>query len=157
MTVNTKAVVGRRTLRFESLDDISADLSQLEGKRLKALGNWSVGQILAHLAVPMNGAIDGLKFVAPWYVRLMARVFKRKFLTGTMPPGFKLPKEMESELIPKATGVEEGFAILRGAIQRLKTETDRKPSPVFGPLTIEEWNQMNCRHCELHLSFIVPE
>jgi hypothetical protein len=36
----------------------------------------------------------------------------------------------------------------------LKTEPRRKPSPLFGELTIDEWNQLHCRHAELHLSFI---
>ena len=29
-----------------------------------------------------------------------------------------------------------------------------KPSPVFGPMTHEEWEQLHCRHAELHFSFI---
>ena len=157
MSVNTKAVVGRRVLRFNSLDEILADLAGLEGKRLKTLGNWSVGQILAHLAIPMNGAIDGMEFRPPWYFRIIAKMFKRKFLTGTMPAGFKLPKDAEAVLLPPPTSDADGFAVVRRAIQRLKTETHREPSPVMGPLTIEEWNQLNCRHSELHLSFIVPE
>jgi len=157
MSVNTKTVEGRRKLRFNSLDDILADLDGLEGKPLKTLGNWSAGQILAHLAVPMNGAIDGMKFAPPWYIRLMARVFKRQFLNGTMPAGFKLPKEAEKELYPGPTSVEDGFAMVRKGIHRLKTETHREPSPVMGPLTTDEWNKVNCRHCELHLSFILPE
>ncbi|MFO0951857.1 MAG: DUF1569 domain-containing protein [Isosphaeraceae bacterium] len=76
MAVNTKSVAGRRTLRFETLDDILAELDRLEGKPLKVLGNWSVGQILAHLAIPMNGAIDGVKFPVPWYFRAVAKLLK---------------------------------------------------------------------------------
>jgi hypothetical protein len=157
MAINTKQVAGRRKLRFNSLDDILADLKDLEGQRLKTLGNWSVGQILVHLSVPMNGAIDGIKLPVPWYFRWIARLFKRKLLNGAMPPGFKLPKEAEDVMVPDDAPAEEGFAILRKAIARLKTEPHREPSPVFGPLTIEEYNTLMCRHCELHLSFIVPE
>ncbi len=157
MPVDTKTVTGRRVLRFESLDDILSELASLEGKQLKTLGNWSAGQILAHVAVPMNAAIDGMKFAVPWYIRTFARLFKKKILSGTAPPGFKLPKAAEAELIPGPTSVEEGLAAVRKAINRLKTESHREPSHFLGPLTVEEWNQLNCRHCELHLSFIVPE
>ena len=157
MPVDTKTVTGRRVLRFESLDDILADLDSLEGKRLRTLGNWSAGQILAHVAIPMNAAIDGMKFAAPWYIRMFARLFKKKILSGTAPPGFKLPKAAEAELIPGPTSIEDGFASVRRAIKRLKTETHREPSNFLGRLTVEEWNQLNCRHCELHLSFIIPE
>lgn len=158
MPVNTKAVVGRRTLRFNSLDEILADLAGLEGRKLKTLGNWTAGQIFAHLAIPANGAIDGMKLSPPWYLRILGRIFKKKFLNGSMPPGFKLPKSVEAELVPPTTTSEaEGLATLRRAIHRLKTETHREPSPLVGPMTIEDWNLLNCRHCELHLSFIVPE
>ena len=157
MTVNTKKVVGRRELRFHSLDDVLADLVALEGKPLKTLGNWSVGQLLTHLAVPMNGAIDGMKLSPPWYIRLVARTFKRRILNSASPPGFKLPKAAEAELIPGPTSESEGFAAIRRGIQRLKAETHREPHPVLGPLTVGEWNQANCRHCELHLGFIVMD
>lgn len=157
MSVDTKNVSGRRPLRFNSLDDIEADLNSLEGKPLKVLGNWSVGQILAHLSVPMNGAIDGMGFRPAWYFRIMGRFMKNHFLNGTMPPGFKLPRNAEAELVPGATSTEEGFAAIRKALHRLKTETHRVPSPFLGPMSIDDWNKMNCRHCELHLSFIVPE
>jgi hypothetical protein len=157
MPVNTKQVAGRRKLRFNTLDDVLADLANLEGKRLEVLGNWSVGQILVHLSVPMNGAIDGIELHVPWYWRWLARLFKRRLLSGTMPPGFKLSKEAESVLLPGEVSAEEGFATIRKALARLQRETHREPSPFLGPLTIEEYDALTCRHCELHLSFIVPQ
>jgi hypothetical protein len=30
------------------------------------------------------------------------------------------------------------------------------PTPVFGPLTVDEWNQFHLRHGEPHMSFVVP-
>lgn len=156
--VDTKNVSGRRKLRFNSLDDILADLDMLEGKRVKALGNWSVGQIMAHLSIPMHSAIDGtMKFRPPWYIRSIARLFKRQILNGTAPAGFKLSKAAEDELVPGPTSETDGFTKLRQAINRLKTTTHREPSGFLGKLTADEWNQLMCRHCELHLSFIVPE
>ena len=157
MPVNTKTVEGRRKLRFESLDDILKDIDSLEGKKLKSLGNRSVGQNLAHLAIAANGAIDGFKMQVPWIFKVVGRLFKSKLLNGTMPPGFKLKPEGEAVLWPGDPTEAEGFAALRKAIARLKTESHREPSPFFGPMSIEDHNQLACRHCELHLSFIVPE
>ncbi len=45
MPVNTKTIQGRRTLKFQTLNDILADLDGLEGKPLKVLGNWKPGGI----------------------------------------------------------------------------------------------------------------
>ena len=155
MPIDIKKVTGRRSLRFNSLDAIVADLDALEGKPLRSLGNWSVGQNLQHLAIVMNGAIDGLRFRAPWYIRALVGLFKRRMLTKPMPAGFQLPKAAAAVMVPGAVGEAEGFAALRGALGRLRAEMHREPSPVLGQLTIEEWNQLQCRHCELHLSFIV--
>ena len=157
MSVNTKAVEGRRKLRFNSIDEIVADLDFLEGKKLKSLGNWSVGQNLAHLAIGANGGIDGMDMRVPFFFRLMGKLMKKKMLNGTMPPGFKVKSEYESKLWPANVTEAEGFASLRKALARLKTETHRAPSPFLGPMTVEEFNLLVCRHSELHMSFILPE
>jgi len=123
MAIDTKAVTGRRTLKFNSLDDILAELDRLEGKKLTPIGNWSVGQILAHIAIPINGAIDGMKFRPPWFIRMVARLLKKRFLSQPMPPGFKIPADAQAELIPPPTSEPDDFNILRKAIQRLKSES----------------------------------
>ena len=81
---------------------------------------------------------------------------KKKFLTHPMSAGFKLPVKAQTELVPDATGFETGLQDIRQAIKRLQTESNRAPMPVLGPLTVEEWTQLHCRHAELHLSFLVP-
>jgi len=105
----------------------------------------------------MDKSIDGFAYRPPAPIRWLARMlFKRRFLTKPMPPGFKLPAAAATELVPPATSLEEGLECIRRALTRLQTETSRVPSPVLGPLTIEEWNQMHCRHAEMHFSFLLP-
>src|SRR5437660_10843986 len=52
--VDTGKVPGRRTLRFETIDEMMADVDRLveaeRAGRLKRLGNWTLGQTLGHLA-----------------------------------------------------------------------------------------------------------
>jgi hypothetical protein len=156
--VDTGKITGRRTLHFNSIQDIAADVETLaQAKEVRTLGNWSEGQIFMHLANTMNGSIDGMKFKAPWFIRVVAQLFfKRRFLTKPMSAGFKLPADAANELIPSATTREEGLQNIRAALDRLQKETKRGPSPVLGQLTREEWDQLHCRHAELHLSFLVP-
>ena len=73
-----------------------------------------------------------------------------------MPPGFKLPPQGEAELGPPPTTLADGIESIRRAIGRLKTETTRAPHPVLRVLSNDQWNQLHCRHSELHLSFVVP-
>jgi hypothetical protein len=156
--IDTRKVTGRRELHFISLADIRADVEMLVASpKLNTLGNWSAGQVFHHLARTMTSSIDGFGFQLPWYFRLMGRFMKKRALSGPMPPGFNLGKKAAERLVPPAISYEDGLRNIRQALDRLKMEEHRAPSPFLGQMTNEEWVQMHCRHSELHLSFIVPE
>jgi hypothetical protein len=54
MAVATKSVTGRRQLQFNTIDEILADVERLNQGQIKALGNWSSGQVLKHLTILMT-------------------------------------------------------------------------------------------------------
>jgi len=157
-TIDTCKVTERRQLRFESLDDIAAEVDRLAGsKSVRAVGNWSNGQVLQHRATTMNNSIDGFSSFVPGPVRLLLRLFmRRRFLTKPMPPGFRLPANA-GNMLPPPTTWDAALANFRQAMQRVKTEIHRSPHPAFGPMSVDEWTQIHCRHSELHLGFLVPE
>lgn len=162
MTVATSKVQGRRTLRFETVDDILAEVDRLsQARNIKTLGNWTAGQVCNHLALVMKGAMDGSRFKIPFPMNLVMPVFvwlrKKKMLSNPMPAGFQLPKAAAQEIVSEPVSTEEGLEALRTTLLRFKTDRKRAPSPVFGELTHDEWTQLQCRHCELHLSFLIPE
>jgi len=157
MTVNTSKVANRRPLHFQTIDDILRDVEDLNRGKVKGLGNWSSGQILRHLATVMNGSIDGMSMRLPWFIRLLGKMVKGRILRKGMTPGFQLKGPAAAELVPPETSWEEGLQRFRQAIHRLQTEAKREPSPFLGAMTREEWDQLHCRHAELHLSFLVPE
>ena len=155
MAINTKQVV-RRELRFENESEILAEAERLAEGSSQVLGNWSAGQIFKHLAIVMDGSIDGLKVTAPWYVRLIVPLFKKQLLSSPMRAGFRLPRRAKEVMVPRdSISIQEGIQSLRNAVTRLNSTTERKPSPVLGPMTREEWTQLHCRHAELHLGFLV--
>ncbi len=156
MAVNTTQVTGRRQLHFNNLDEVFADVEQLARGPVRAMGNWSPGQVLEHLAKTMDGSIEGQTFKAPWWIRPVARLLKKRILTHPMAPGWQLKGGAADALIPPAVTWEQGLERFRQAIARQKTEERRGPNAVLGPMTREEWNQLHCRHAELHLSFLKP-
>jgi uncharacterized protein DUF1569 len=157
MPVDSKTVAGRRTIRFASLDDVVVDAQRLVASPdTKMLGNWSLGQILMHLSGAVNGSIDGIPFKAPWFVRLIGPLIKRRILTRGMSPGFRLPKAAEPRAFPTPASSAAGLETLRQAVGRTRTEKMTSPHPVFGRLTHQEWEQLHLRHSELHLSFAEP-
>jgi hypothetical protein len=156
--IDTAKVTERRQLHFDKIEDILADVNHLaESQEIKALGNWTPGQIFQHLATVMNKSIDGFDRNLPAPLRFGLRLlFKNRFLYKPMAPGFKLPKKTAEELVCPSMTTAEGLQNLRQAIHRLQTETKRSPSAFLGLLTREEWDQLHCRHSELHLSFLIP-
>ena len=159
MTVNTKQVAERREIRFESLDDLLADAEKLASGEVRTVGNWTLGQILEHLAQAMISSIDGTDMKFPWLMKKIIRLFvnKDKMLNKTVPAGFKIPKKGEPQFSPSPdVSTEDGLASLRAAVQRCQTEEARAEHPVFGELSREQWDKFQLRHAELHLSFAIP-
>ena len=156
--IKTAKVTGRRELHFGSLDEVLAAAERLAAARsVKALGNWSLGQALGHLAAAMDMAVDGTKLRPPWIFRIIGRLMKKRVLRK-MDPGFNLPAHAAKDLVPTpALSTAEGMQKFRTAVARLKAAPVRQPSPFLGPLTREESDRLQCSHAELHLSFFVPE
>ena len=155
--VKTSKVTGRRKLHFTKLAEIQTEAENLARGQVRQLGNWTLGNALSHLARTMKMSLDGANFRPPLMIRLFAPLIKKRLLRGPMAPGFKLPAAAAKELVPEtAISTEQGLNELRSAIDRLNREPNRAPSPVFGQMTREEWDQLHLRHAELHLSFFVP-
>jgi len=152
--VDTKKVI-RRELTYTTLEEVIADAERLTAANANTTGNWSLGQILEHLAMVMEKSIDGFDVKPPLPVRLVGRWFlKNRFLKHGMPAGFQLKGPIAKELLPAELDPQPALEHLRRAAQRLQTETDRAPHPFFGKLNQTDSNRMNCRHAELHMSFI---
>ena len=156
MSIKTGKVQKRRKLHFNSLTDLLTEAERLAAApALKTLGNWSAGQIFSHLARAMDMSISGSSYRSPWYLRMAAKLIKRRMLTRTMPAGFKLPGPMQKILIASdSIRLEEGLQELRSAVKQLEQETVSQFHPVFGKLTDQEWKQLHLRHAEMHLSFL---
>lgn len=150
----------RRTVRYASLAALRDDLEKLARGRYETIGQWSFGQILAHLASTMNYSLDGFPFRLPWPMRLLAALgaplFKKSFLTQPMKPGYKVPKSAAPMLPPAEISTAEGLARIRAALDRFQRETPEARHPFLGRLSPEEWIALHLRHAELHMSFVRP-
>lgn len=157
MPINTRRVAGRRDVRYESFDDLLADAERVTSSPRRTLGNWTVAQILGHVAVSLNQSIDGLDMPVPAPVRWIARLlFKRRFLTRPQLPGFIFPERLKPLLeVPADTTPDAALQQLRHAIQRVQREPHRAPNVLLGQLTRAETDAFHLRHAEMHMSFIV--
>jgi len=145
----------RRRIRYSNLDEVAADAARAVNARSATTGNWSLGQIIEHLAIAHDKLIDGFGFQAPLPFRTAGRLFfKKRVLTKGLTPGFKLNPRATAVLVPGETDAAAALEHLQKSIERLKTEEKRSAHPFLGPLTVDECNQLCLRHAELHMSFV---
>jgi hypothetical protein len=159
--VNTKTC-RRRLVAYTSLDELAKDLEKIETSHkagtLKKLGNHEPGPVCQHLALAMKGSFDGFPAIAPLWLRMIGKVFKKRILSRPFEPGFKLSASAEKMAWNDGTTFDDGIGGLRAQIVRAKAP-GAAPSgahPFFGPLTPPEWQVYYLRHAELHLSFLQP-
>ncbi|MFZ9091073.1 MAG: DUF1569 domain-containing protein [Planctomycetaceae bacterium] len=156
MTIRTAKVSNRRSLKLNTLDEILADVEFLDQAPVYSLGNWTPGQNLRHLTVLMLGCLDGIEVQVPFLTRAAVSLIKKRILTRPMSPGLQLPRSA-SVLLPDETSWEDGVQQICSALKRMQVEPQRLAHPVLGELTREQWDQLHCRHCELHLSFLTHD
>lgn len=146
----------RRTLKFQSMDDLLADIESFQNDAVDATGGWTPGQIVEHVALIVNDSIDGFQVTAPLGLRLLAKLIKGRVLTKPFNPGIKLPANMVARYDPpSATTWDNAVANLRRGVERIRNgERMTALSPVFGRFTHEQWVQLHCRHAEMHFSFL---
>jgi hypothetical protein len=159
--INTKHVTGRRDVRYDTFDDALADLERLRASsELKALGNWTPAMNVQHVAHGIVFATDGYPPEAaqtPLMVKLVMRMMKRRVLTKGFGPGIKPPAKIAAAFAPDpAVTLDAAMEQFRAAIAHARERGMSQPNPLLGRLTHEEYEQFNCRHAELHFSFIVP-
>lgn len=146
---------GRRTLQFESLDEVITDVEPLIGRNT-TLGNWSLAQICHHLAAAMRRVVDLPASTPHDSSQWVGEEKKREiFESGQIPEGLPAPEI----LVPTGSYDEREEAEgLRQAIAHYKASAGPViPHRFFGPLTREEWDRLQCVHCAHHLSFAVPK
>ena len=154
--MSAKTSGSRRTVRYSTLSDIVQDAEQLVGNH-HTVGNWTFGQICQHLAKTMNCSFDGFGFQAPWFARwLIAPFVKNSLLIKPMRAGFKLPENAKALLPDNNVSAADGLRQMSAAIERYSHETPTAPNPFLGKMASEEVVQLQLRHAELHMSFIVP-
>ncbi|MCX7420982.1 MAG: DUF1569 domain-containing protein [Planctomycetia bacterium] len=154
--MSAKTSSSRRSVRYSTLSDIIQDAEQLLSSH-HTVGHWTFGQICQHLAKTMNCAFDGFGFQAPWFARwIIAAFVKNSLLIKPMRSGFQLPERGKAILPDDNISNEEGLRQMSLAIERFSHEVPTAPHPFLGKMASEEIVQLQLRHAEMHMSFIVP-
>jgi len=151
----------RRSLRFENLDAAVADAHALLAHGYTRAGSWDLKQVCEHLAIGLNGTMDGINFKAPLALRIMVKLVggkSRVLESRQIPEGAPAPPI--SVFAPAAAPDDEAASVqqLSVAVDRYRHYTSSLARhPVFGKVSRPEWDSFHAIHCEHHLSFLLPK
>jgi hypothetical protein len=161
--VETRNAPDYRTIRFDSIDECVAEIRRIvsaeqEGS-LRTIGNWTPGQILAHVAAWIEYGYEGFPIAPPpFFVRWILRLRLRKMLRDGMPRGVRIPGVSEGTVGMDPMATSDAAERLLRAMERLNSGEEAKfHSPAFGAMSHEDRIKLNLRHAELHLGFLVYE
>jgi len=156
---DTKSVQ-RKELRFLTVDDCLAELDRIEaaekGGQLTTIGNWSPGQIMAHLAAWIEYGYVGFPMKPPpFFVRWLLKLMLKKMLkTGTMEAGGNIPGVEGGTYGQEEMETLAGIERYRAALMKMQSEPVVYDSPAFGKVPDEVRIKVNLMHAQLHLSFL---
>jgi hypothetical protein len=144
----------RRTLRYDSFDEVMADVERLlEGHM--TVGHWTLAQICNHLAVMLRRHVDLPASTAFDTADRVSEEQRRKvFEAGILPEGVSPPPGMLPDLV--GSDHEEAEGLRQAIAYYLASPGPAITHRILGPLTKEEWDRFELIHMAHHLSFAVP-
>ncbi len=153
--------VERRKRAFATLDEVVRDAENLLAKGYGRAGNWDLAQVCFHLAEWLRFPVEGFPKL-PLFLRPMFWLFRKtvgkakriKYTAEGMPANKPTMPQTVSD--PGGDAIA-AVAKLKEVAERFKAHTGPiHPSPLFGAMTKDEALQLQLKHCEHHLSFLVP-
>src|SRR5262245_38076767 len=128
----------RRSLAFNDLDEVIADVENLRAKGNDKAGNWNLAQISGHVAEWLRFAIDGYppngcvigSILWMMKVTLGKKVLRNAIRTNKMPTGGPTnPSTVAPPDSDEAAAIEK----LKSVIARFRSHTgEYYPSPLYG-------------------------
>ena len=158
--VDTRNVTSYRKLRFGSIDNCTAEVGRIcvanEKGSLRSSGNWTPGQIMAHVASWIEYGYDGYPIGAPpFFIRWILRLRLRQTLRNGIPRGVRIPGVKDGTVGMEDMATPKAVERLLNALKRLQEREDAKfDSPAFGRMSHDDRIQLNLRHAELHMGFL---
>ena len=151
----------RRPLDLPDLDAVEREARSLHETGYTQTGQWDLSQVCKHIAVTLNGAVNGFDFAPPgifkFFIKLMGMI-KRMFRIRRIRAGLAAPADVVFESANGDRDTEaDAVEALSAAIERYKQARGRYHlNPAFGRLTDDEWDQFQTIHAMHHLSFLIP-
>ena len=118
-------------------------------------GKMSVNQMLAHCRKPLEAAHSELQLKRNLIGILFGPIAKKQLITQNKPFKKDLPTDKKF-IVDNPSEFEQEKKALIERIQLFKQKgpegITKEPHSFFGPLTPNEWDLLQCKHLDHHLS-----
>ena len=147
----------KRTLKFDSGDQVIAEINRLRTVGYTKTKNWNLTQVCEHLSATMTGGMEGFGFRLPWILRatIVKWVFRRLLRTGKMPSGPTLER-----LRPKTSDGPDDDSVIDQCIATIEQSQTFSGSmddyPFLDDLSVDDWRKLMWIHAAHHLGFLIP-
>jgi len=123
--IDPRKALNYRKLRFATIDDCSAEVRSIVGAEqkgtLRCVGNWTPGQIMAHVAAWIEYGYVGYPIKSPpFFIRWILRLSLRKMLRDGMQRGIRIPGIKDGTVGMDKEETQHAAERLLNALQRLK-------------------------------------
>ena len=146
-------MTGRRTIKFNSADEVIADVQNLRSVPYLRVGNWSLELACWHLNFVLNYLMSPGPHPVPNTPPEARENLKRILAGEQIPNGIRSP---DRAVPPNDCGTQAIDEFI-GTLRRFKTfEGPFAPHRLFGSLALEEGRRLTLSHSAHHLSFLVP-
>jgi len=148
----------RRKIDFRDYDEPMREADRLLRAGYRQVGNWDLARTCEHLAVVMEGSLDGFAFPpSSWFWRrVLGPVLVRLTLwTRWIKQGLECPDRSFCPVGKQSPA--EAVQRFKQALQRVRNPQAKFCAhPVLGPVTAEQWRAVHLIHAAHHFSFLVP-
>jgi hypothetical protein len=144
----------RPDLKYNSLDEMLADVERLRSGAVEQAGQWNLAMTLDHMAKAMNAhdnpMVKPMRRPLRWIVRAAVHRMVRRGRYPSM--RFPAPKRMRPE--PNVS-LESTYAEFRSAVEGLRTMPGLIVADTpFGDLSLDEFIKLQLLHGAHHLGFL---
>lgn len=148
--------MARRTLSFQTWADAAADVRRLQQAGCEPQGEWTFGQICRHLAEILDASMHGFPEIPDWqkYRELGPTMLLRVLQGKRMKTGFPLPEAQQPPSYAPADVWSNRLCDLLAQAEQFPGPPP--PHPIFGPMSLDQWRQLQFIHLAHHLSFLFP-
>ncbi len=150
----------RRVLEFADFGEVLSDVENLYANGYEQRGQWDLAQVCDHLAMWVMFSMEGFPRAGLpmrwllWSIRIFTgrRELRRVLESGTMTPG---GPTFRSTVFPAQRDPAEALKRLKRTVTKFESFSgSHHSSPVYGPLTHEQWRRLHLIHCAHHLGFL---